>query len=576
MRTTTDEETQSGKLTQSKHSVQSLNVPYVSSSLDKKQIKKLEKELEDDIGLMDYEIDRINLESRELFKNKDIVQKGIERTKNTMNKGMIISIIAFLFMFPGWGWLKTGYIAWLYFWISIVLVFSYWKINISPMHHHNFPSDEDYIKYRGFMEQGKPFLKSHLRDNKWKYLLLFYWFLNMCVFIGIIGGEFMTDHYNLLIFDRGNYPDSAVSSVMPALVTIGLGINIFGAFLISKYKKIDPITRKELDDKKGQMIIGVIVLVSFMALFFVGVVNSESMIEFWSAPDVDRNIYPLFDGDVDPLAHARFFLLVYFPVIFLGSLALGFLATIGLTSAELSILHVMKRKSNENMVPPEGVWEPKCLIDRLDKEHKDTNRARKTALIEVLATCLVMVLGMWVFLYWGGEVIENEKVNEIMNILGYVVLGLGLLWIFFGSPILHVNMDGTKYYPTPLTKNIQHAFWTERGVSDPKHYFREIFTKKKRLITWLSVWFILCMSMVFLDWERLWYGGEARGILIDLGDSLSLNPNDIVVGTILLMTILTVASFIFALSQTKENFRGSQFWNIFYKIIMGYFNSTYN
>ncbi len=181
--------------------------------------------------------------------------------------------------------------------------------------------------------------------------------------------------------------------------------------------------------------------------------------------------------------------------------------------------------------------------------------------------CVLMILGMWVFLWWGGTIVQNDDFNDIMNIGGYIVLGIAILWAFFFSEIYHAKRDGWHYYPSPKY-GVGYAAFDERGLGSVKQYFREVWRKKNRLLGWVTYWFLVSMAFALVEWEDIWDGSSPKGALIDLTKSFA-DPNVVVTAIPLIIAAMSIIGFIVALNQTKENFRDSLFWTHAYKVIMG-------
>ncbi|MHA1734640.1 MAG: hypothetical protein ACTSU5_22110 [Promethearchaeota archaeon] len=243
----------------------------------------------------------------------------------------------------------------------------------------------------------------------------------------------------------------------------------------------------------------VTVLVSMFFFIGAGIFFAPEVSLFWAPSGNRDNILFLFD-DEDPLYHARATILLFYTFVYLGALALGILIMVGISAAEAGLLHVMIRKRREKMEPPEKNWKFSVTLARRDEAHKAKLKARKFSLGEIVVMCVLMIVGMWVFLWWGGTLVPNEGFNDVMNVGGYIVLGIAILWAFFFSEIYHAKHDGWEYYPSPKF-GVGYAAFDERGLGSPKYYFREVWMKKRRLLGWLTYWFLVSMAFALVEWD---------------------------------------------------------------------------
>ncbi|MHA1339103.1 MAG: hypothetical protein ACTSRZ_04935 [Promethearchaeota archaeon] len=540
-------------------------IPEISTE----KIKFIEHELEDKIGLEDYEIDRINIESEYLKEKPLILKEQLEKAKKIMNKLLLIFTIVFCLIFAIPGFIYSPFI---FGSAMIALIVVIWLIYLSPLEHHQFPHDFYYIKYRGYLEQGFKFIKAHLKDEMHQYLFVLYLTFNLMLIFSVIDPAFFNpwilDRLNEIIYDRGNYPNSLINSVIPPIVILGIFINLIGAFIISNYKVRDPLTgkyRTSKDIEKTKRNGKLIVLISIM--FFVAVsIAFANDLKVFLTPSSGANWISIFDPD-DAKFHGRSVAILYYIIIIGGSTLLTFLIYIGISSGELGLIHIIIRKNRESMPIEEKVWEPDFVTERKEKEIVLKNKARKAALFEIIGTNAGIVIGLWPCLWLGSDEMLD---TPFLEYLGYGILGLGVLWIFFFSPIYHIKKDGPYWYKTINERNWNYAFWDERGLGSAKYYFIKVFGKKKRLLFWVSYWFLMSMSMVFFDWKSIWNGNPPSGIIPDIANSISLDKNYMTVATIFVILIFTIIGLFIAVNQTEKNFRGSIFWCNLYKLVMAF------
>ncbi|MBD3351944.1 MAG: hypothetical protein GF364_10710 [Candidatus Lokiarchaeota archaeon] len=533
--------------------------------LNETEILRLEEELEDDIGLKDYEIDKINLESEYLFNKPEDIKKGVEMTKNIMGKVLAIVSVLFGIAFIPIGLFYRSPFLFLYLIPQLMIIL--WITLLSPIQHHTFRHDKYYLKYRANLEPGFKFFKAHLRDFKYQYLAVIYLLANAMVFCAIFDAAMLNtrilERMNEIIYDRGNYPDSLITSVLPCLVVIGVGVNVLGASLFRFYKKRDAITDKKIEDPLIRNILLISVILSIILLFIIGAAVSDHFETFFSNSENASNFLYIFDSD-DPMYHGRSTTFLFYLVIFSGSLALGFLILLGITTAELALLRIIIRRNKNNMPPPEKNWEFKPVLERREKVRNDKNNARKAALLEIIATTMAMVVGMWLGLWFGSDEMFDIPALEYF---GYAILGLGGLWVFFLSPVYHHLNDGRHWYPTEKERNWNYAFWDERGMGSARKYYGHVLRKKKRLVGWCLFWFILSMSFVFFDWEDIWKQKDIEGIIPDLADGI-FDLNYITVAVVFVMTAMVIIGFIISIGYKQAQFKDSKFWMIFYKLFM--------
>jgi hypothetical protein len=527
----------------------------------------LDEELEETIGIQDYEIKRIKLESNVLFRDKNW-QQGLTLATRYSDR-FIIGWSLFLFaILVGFCYIHLKLSAFIHFYWVMQVLLLYWRFFLSPVRNHQFSSAELYMQYRGYLQHG-PNVKAHLRDFKYQYLLFIYLLWNMMLFASILhamSDDFILNTLNNIIYDRGRYPNSLVESVIPALVVLGISINILGAVLAGKYQSTFPEQQTRKPNRIIQQAIMVIVAVSFLMLFLVAANLGTTYSKFWATQGNQNNWLWLFD-DEDPLYHGRATIIIYYLMVYLGCTFVAFLILLGFAAFEMGAVRFMVDHTHETMEPTENNWEFRATLLRREKADKALIRARKASFVEIVTICFMMILGMWVFLYWGGTLIANESVNNVMNIIGYAILGIGVLWIFFFSQLYHAKNDGTHYYPTPK-HNVHYVAWDERGMGSWKHYYREVWGKQKKLQAWITLWILFCMTLYILDWKRIWGGQETKGLMIDLTASF-LDPNAVTVAAVIVSGALAIVGFLVAIQYRKESVGNSHFWCTLYKVLMG-------
>jgi hypothetical protein len=535
----------------------------------------LAEDLEEGLGLKDYTIDRNHMESKVLFKQSDW-QQGIKRAAKLSDSFLTGWLIFLPLLLFGWVFLIVKINQFLYFAIIMEMLLLVWRWKLAPARNHAFPTAEMFMEYRGYLEHGKN-IKAHLRDHKWDYLVAVYLLWNAMIIASMI--DSVTDPYilttlNNIIYDRGTFPNSLVDSVIPALLIYGFVTTACGAILTTRYRQRDPTTGTDFPPtaepcsaRRTRHILYGVVTASFVFYFVVGALTGPAFDAFWSPQGGQTNWLWIFDAD-DPLYHGRWTVMWYYLMLYAGCTFVTLLILFGFTAFEFGALRLMVDKTHETMDPPEPNWEFRGTLDRRDKAHRDMNKARKASLFEIGMTCLAMILGMWVFLYWGGTLIPNEDINDIMNLLGYAVLGLAGIWFIFISHWYHARHDGTYWYPT-VKHNFHYAGWDERGMGSWKHYYREVWSHKRGLIAWLVMWCLFCVSLMVFDWERIWNGGDAR-LEMDFLEDIFPDLNALAVAIVVLMGSLAIVGFIASLQLRKEDTGNSLFWCTFYKGLMAF------
>ncbi|MHA1734639.1 MAG: hypothetical protein ACTSU5_22105 [Promethearchaeota archaeon] len=82
-----------------------------------------------------------------------------------MDKSLVgLSVVLFVGLFC-LAFLWKGYAYYAYFFVVVEIMLLYWRFFLSPLRHHNFRDDLQYLKYRAFITQGRR-AKAHLRDEK--------------------------------------------------------------------------------------------------------------------------------------------------------------------------------------------------------------------------------------------------------------------------------------------------------------------------------------------------------------------------------------------------------------------------
>lgn len=530
--------------------------------------------LEDQVGLKDYEVDRITARSKVYFGGRD-GNADVEHAKKGMNRILIgFSIICDLFLI-GIGYLLSNALAFIFFAIILQLMVIYWRLVLSPLRFHTFASDQQYLQYRGYLTQAQQ-LKAHWQDGKYKFFVFLYWAMDAIVFCCIIDGPNQLAYLNNVIYDRGKFPLSTVTSLVPALVVIGIIVNIIGAVVYSKYKKIDRARGIEVEDPKMQQTLLGVIIGSIFALFLIGIMNATAFTVFWQpAPGITNPIY-LFNME-QPLFAARWNIFWYYGFVVGGSAFLGMLILMGFNGMENAFLHVRLNRAWQESTPVEKNWEFKGVAARQTSDLVKKNQASKRSLREIILVCIILLVAFWVFLNGAKDVNGDIVFENPMAIIGIVLIAFPLLNILFFSHRRHVKRDGRYFYPPP-TKNPRYAAFDERGLGQWKYYYREVLPKKKGLLRSATYWALIIaaifnfkdIGLSFVNWKSLFEGStNPSGLLIDLGDAVGVSGDYILVAIIVAVTVLTLVTFIGALGKTSKNFNGSVFWSYFYKILLG-------
>ena len=359
-----------------------------------------------------FRSNRIKYESNVLFHDKEW-KGGLDKAAGYSDR-FVIGWSIFLFgLLVGYCYIYLQLSAFIHFYWIMQALLLYWRFFLSPVRHHKFSSAERFMRYRGYLQHG-PNIKAHLRDFKYQYFLFIYLLWNFMIFASIMhaaADDYILDTLNNIIYDRGRYPNSLVDSVIPALVVLGIMVNIIGAMLAGKYQVTYPEQQSRKANRKIQQFIMIVVALSFILLFFVAAGLGSVYLDFWATNGDETNWLWLFD-DEDPLYHGRATVLIYYLMVYLGCTFVAFLIMLGFTAFELGAVRLMVDRTHETMEPPENNWEFRDTLIRREKADKALIRARKASFIEIITICIMMILGMWVFLYWGGTLIPNEAVNK--------------------------------------------------------------------------------------------------------------------------------------------------------------------
>ncbi len=530
--------------------------------------------LEEQVGLKDYEVDRIKERGQAYFGGRD-GKADVDHAKRGMNRILIgFSIICDLFL-VGICYLLSHALAFIFFAIILQLMVIYWRLVMSPLRFHTFASDQQYLQYRGYLTQAQQ-LKAHWQDGKYKFLVFLYWIADAIVFCCIIDAPNQLAYVNNVIYDRGEFPLSTVTSLVPALVVIGIIVNIIGAVVYSKYKKIDRARGLEVEDSKMQQALLGVIIGSVFALFLIGSMNATTFTIFWQpAPGINNPIY-LFDMEQSLFA-ARWNIFWYYGFVIGGSALFGMLILMGFNGMENAFLHVRLNRAWQESAPVEKNWEFKTVVARQTTDLIKKNKASKSSLREIIVVCMALLLAFWVFLWWGNGGTGDIEISNPMTIIGGALILIPLLNLLFVSHRRHVKRDGRYFYPPP-TRNTRYAAFDERGLGSWKYYYREVLPKNKGLLRSATYWALIIaaifnfkdMGLGFINWKSLFEGSTTpNGYLIDLGEALDVGGTEILVAIIVAVTVLTLVTFIGALGKSPKNFKGSVFWCYFYKIILG-------
>ncbi|MHA1792642.1 MAG: hypothetical protein ACTSVI_08360 [Promethearchaeota archaeon] len=530
----------------------------------------LEEELENDIKMKDYQIDRIKRFSSLYFKERSW-EKDVEFTKKAMNYFLIgLSIFSFsvLVLFC---YIYLNLYPFLLFYIVVQATLIIWRFFFSPVRYNAFRDMKTFITYRGYLTQG-PRLRTQLRDDKYKFLVFIYLFLNMLVLCSIIDAPRLVPYLNNIIYNRGENPGALLSSLVPAVIVLGFIINIFGAIVGARYKVVEKPSGR-VKPSKVMSLVFITVIVSIFILIFAAIDHPSDMAQFLKPSATNNNWIYYFDQD-QPITRSRNAVFTFYGLVYFGATGLAILVILGLTAFETALLHAGQNKHVQHTGSLENNWEYKAARGRQEKMRLDKIKTRKRSLLEIAIMCLSMIIGMWLFLYYGGEVAKIKW----MSYAGYAVIGLALIWFMVLSPFYHAKKDGKYHYPT-MKHNAFYAWFDERGMGSFKYYYREVFSKKRSLLLWTTYWLLMLaavfnfdeINLGFMNWQYLFQNptGTPSGVIVDFVGLLVDAPNESAVSVILFATGLSVIAFIAALDKKKEQFGGSLFWCIFYKVIIG-------
>ncbi len=550
-------------------------------TLELKQIEQnLDDELVDDLGLKDFEVDRIKERSR-LYLGSRAPQADLARSSRIMDTFLVgLSAFVFVMCVPFCAFFLGIYQFILVYAGAQALILA-WRFVLSPLRHHGFASKDMLVKYRCYLPQEKQ-LKAFLKDNSYAVLAVLYLVVDVMVFLSLFDMPRMLVHLKNMIYNRGDYPAAATAttSLVPALVIIGFVVNVLGGAIIAKYQRKERGTGRVLDGKRATLLLSIAVVASIALLFAIGASSPAEFAAFNEpAPGINNFLY-YFDGD-QPLYRARGVIYTYYFLVYAGAAVLALLIICGLSVMETTIMLGKLNAHWDRSPPVERNWEFKVTILRNDKTRKRKVFARKFALGEILVICIMAILAMWVCMKWGGEIMGLEW----MDYIAYGLLGLIVLWGFFLSPVYHAKNDGAFHYPT-RRQNVAYAMFDERGLGSFKYYFTKVFGKKKSLVAW-TLYFLLMVTAVFnfselglkmIDWEWLfskggdlttWNPDESMGVIVEFVGLVSNTPYETILSIVLVATGMSIVAFIGALGKKKEDFGGSGAWCVFFKAIVG-------
>lgn len=532
----------------------------------------LDASLEDDLGLRDHEVDRIKARAA-AYVEGNRVQQDVARAGRAMDAflaGLSIFSFCFLVLFC---FTVTGALPFLLFYIVLqALVIGFWRLVISPARFHRFGDDALFITYRASLDQ-LPRFKASLRDEKYKFLLFAYLLLDAMVICAILDAGRLLPYLNNIIFDRGEFPASTLSSLVPGIVIIGLAVNVFGGIVAARYKIVDPVSGNAFPAPRQARAISVVVLASIIALVVFGSLVPADFAAYVKPSPTSDNFLAYLDMDL-PMFRARFVVTVYFGLVFAGGAVLAFLIVVGFTALESALVRHRVTRHWSLAPPAERNWEFAATVARHEQATRDKIAARKRAIAEIGIMCLLMVIGMWFFLKLGGEIWGLDW----MNYAGYATLGLALIWFMFISPFHHARKDGKFHYPT-AKQNGAYAWIDERGMGSFKHYYREVFGKKKGLILWVLYWMLMLVSvfnfdeigLAMMNWKAM-FANPARppeGVIVDFVGLVVDAPEATAMAVVLVATGLSVVAFVAALGKPEADFNGSKAWCMFYKGLVG-------
>ncbi|MBN2150097.1 MAG: hypothetical protein JW839_01500, partial [Candidatus Lokiarchaeota archaeon] len=387
-------------------------------------------------------------------------------------------------------------------------------------------------------------------------------------------------HLNNMIYNRGEYPASLVTSIAPALVIVGFVVNALGAAVIAKYQRKERGTGRPLGSRRGTLLLSISVAASIVALFAIGIAFSTEFAAFNEpAPNVNNFLY-YFDED-QPLFRARGVIYTYYFLVYAGAAVLALLIMCGLSVMETTIMLGKLNAHRDRSPPVERNWEFKVTALRQEETRRLKIRARKFSLGELLMLCVLAILAMWVFMKWGGEILGIEW----MNYVAYGLLGIIVLWGFIMSPIYHAKNDGKFHYPTSR-QNVAYAMFDERGLGSFKHYYKKVFNKQRSLVAW-TLYFLLMLTAVFnfdeigvkmIDWQWLfstrgdlatWNPDDSKGVIFEFVALVSDTPYETILSIVLVATGMSLVAFVAALGKKKEDFGGSGAWCVLFKVVVG-------
>lgn len=531
----------------------------------------LEDELVDDIGLKDFEVDRIKVRSR-LYLGARTVEKDLARCGRIMDV-FLAGLSAFAFIAcVGFCWLLLGIYQFVLVYVAAQVLILAWRFLLAPLRHNSFASRELLVTYRCYLPQEKQ-MKAFLKDNAFTILAVIYVMLDVFTFLAFFDAPRMLGHINNMIYNRGEYPSSLITSLVPPLVIIGLIVNVLGALVIAKFQRKEPGSGKVIASKRATLLLSIAVVASIIMLFAMGASAPAEFTAFNKpSPTSDSWLY-YFDPD-QPLFRARGVVFGYYFLVYLGGAVLALLVLCGLAVMETTIMLGKLNAHWDRSPPVEANWEFGATAARHDDTRRRKIRARKFALGELLVLCMLAILAMWVFMWWGGEILH---VNW-MNYISYGLLGIIVLWGFFLSPVYHAKNDGKFHYPTSR-QNIAYALFDERGLGSFKHYYTQVLGKKKSLVAW-TLYFLLMIAAVFnfdeiglsmMNWKEMFLNPARapEGVIVDFVGYVIDAPYDAALAVVLVATAMSLVAFVAALGKKKEDFNGSGTWCAFFKVIVG-------
>nr|MDO8087228.1 hypothetical protein [Candidatus Sigynarchaeum springense] len=543
-------------------------------TLELKQIEQnLEDELVDDLGLKDFEVDRIKERSTRYLGSRAL-ETDLARSSRIMDT-FLVGLSAFVFFLcVVFCWLFLGIYQFVLVYVGTQVLILAWRFVLSPLRHHGFASKELLVKYRCYLPQEKQ-AKAFLKDNAYAVLAVLYLVVDAMVFLSFFDMPRMLVHLNNMIYNRGEYPLSLVTSIAPALVIVGFVVNVLGAAIIAKYQRKERGTGRVLGSKKATLLLSIAVVASIAALLAIGIATSTEFTKFNEpAPGINNFLY-YFDVD-QPLYRARGVIYTYYFLVYAGAAVLALLIICGLSVMETTIMLGKLNAHWDRSPPVERNWEFKVTAMRHEENTRRKIRARKFSLGELLVICLLAIVAMWVCLKWGGEIMDIEW----MNYVGYGLLGIIVIWGFILSPVYHAKNDGQFHYPTSR-QNVAYAMFDERGIGSFKYYFKKVFNKQRSLVAW-TLYFLLMLTAVFnfdelslsmINWKDMFESPAKvpEGVIVDFVEMISGTPHpyETALGVVLFATAMSLVAFVGALGKKKEDFGGSGAWCVFFKVVVG-------